>query len=178
MSANFHFPAFGHRNLTLLSVVALGLFFTACGDKKQDETAAPSDTAPNKSITFGPGNKFEGIVVFANADITTTADGLKIHALSDDPSLRLPLIDVPPGTKLTLHAKIFSPAATTLQFFYTTVKSPQFDELHSIRKPIQKGDNDVTVEIIAPDFSGSIRLDPGELPGDYLVTLIEVQGHR
>jgi len=172
-----HLTSIGRRYSLFLSVVALGLFFTSCGDKQQDEAAAPNETAADKSITFGPGNKFEGIVVLANANITATADGLKIQALNEDPSIRLPRIDLPPGTKLALHVKISSPAATTLQVFYTTAKNPNFDEPHSIRKPIQKGDNDVTAEI-TPDFTGSIRLDPGEVPGDYLVTLIEVQRLR
>ncbi len=173
MSSIFHLTSVGRRRLSLLSVLALGLFFTACGDNKQDETAVEKDIPAVQTITFTPGNNFEGIVVGANANMAATADGLKIHALNNDPSLRLPPIDVPPGTKLSLHVKIFSPAATTLQVFYTTTKNPVFDEPHSIRKPIQKGDNDITAEI-APDFNGSIRLDPGELPGDYLVTLIEV----
>ena|SRR2546429_6427007 len=178
MSSIFHLISVGRRYSLLLSVVALGFFYTACGDSNPNETAVENSTAAVKTITFGPGNKFEGIVGGANANITVTADGLKIQALNDDPSIRLPPVDVPAGTKLTLHVKIFSPATTNLQVFYTTAKNPNFDETHSIRKPIQKGDNDVTAEITAPDFSGSIRLDPGELPGDYLLTLIEVRRLR
>ncbi len=107
--------------------------------------------------------------------MTATADGLKVHALNNDPSLRLPRLDVPLGTKLTFHAQVVSPGATTLQVFYNTVQNADFDEAHSVRKPIQKGDNDVVVEITARDFKGNIRLDPGELSGDYLVKLVEVR---
>src|SRR5438552_17065901 len=130
MSSIFYLTSVGRRYSLLLSVMALGFFYTACGDSNQNETAVENSTAAVKTITSGPGNKFEGIVAGANAKITTTADGLKIQALSDDPSIRIPPIDVPAGTKLTLHLKIFSPATTNLQVFYTTSKNQTFDEPH------------------------------------------------
>jgi hypothetical protein len=51
----------------------------------------------------------------------------------------------------------------------------EFDETHSVKKPIDKGDNDVVVEFTEPDFTGKIRLDPSMLPGDYILKLVEVR---
>jgi hypothetical protein len=187
-----------HHSFLLLALVS-ALLYSGCGDGNQNETAVKNDStsaspvatpaltpAPaaspasitlgaDSTATFAPGNSFQGVYVLVNASITATPDGLKVHALNNDPCLRLPRIDVPPGTKLTFHAQIFSPAATTLQLFYSTAQNADFDEAHSVRQPIQQGDNDILIEITARDFKGNIRLDPGELPGDYLVKLIEVR---
>lgn len=62
-----------------------------------------------------------------------------------------------------------------LQVFYDTKDHrDSFDESHSIRRPTQRGENNITVEITDPGFGGGIRLDPGTLTGEYVIKLIEV----
>jgi len=129
-----------------------------------------------KSVTFTSANGFEGIQELANVTVSRTGDGLLIHALNDDPSIILPTLEgVTPGSKLTVHVQLVSPGPTEFQVFYSTSAVSVFDEAHSVRKPIQKGDNDVVVEFTEPDFKGKIRLDPGTLPGDYILKLVEVR---
>jgi hypothetical protein len=63
-----------------------------------------------------------------------------------------------------------------LQVFYGTKEHrDSWDETHSIRKPTKKGENDITVDITDPGFGGGIRLDPGDLTGEYVIKLIEVR---
>ena len=132
--------------------------------------------AAGKSLTFTSANGFEGIQGLANVTVSRTADGLRIHALNGDPQIILPTIEgVMPGNKLTVHVQLVSPDRTEFQIFYGTSAASEFDEAHSVRKPIQKGDNDVMVEFTEPDFKGRIRLDPGMLPGDYIPKLVEVR---
>jgi SAM-dependent methyltransferase len=138
---------------------------------------SPSVTqTAGKSLIFAPGNGFEGIQEAVNATMSRTADGLRIHALSEDPQIILPTLEgVMPGNKLAVHAQLVSPGPTEFQIFYGTSAVGGFDEAHSARKPIQKGDNDVVVEFTEPGFNGKIRLDPGMLPGDYILKLVEVR---
>jgi SAM-dependent methyltransferase len=131
---------------------------------------------PGKSLIFSPVNRFEGIRELANVNMSRTADGLKIHALNNDPQIILPTLEgVTPGSKLTVHAQLVVPGPTEFQIFYSTSAASEFDEAYSVRKPIQKGDNDVAVEFTEPDFKGRIRLDPGVLAGDYILKLLEVR---
>ena len=149
---------------------------------------SPADTAgPNaipmaveliagRSVTFTPANKFEGIRGLANVTVSRTGNGLLIHALNDDPQIILPTLEgVMPGNKLTVHVQLVSPGPTVLEVFYSTSVVGEFNGAHSVKKPIQKGDNDVVVEFTEPDFKRNIRLDPGMLAGDYILKLVEVK---
>jgi hypothetical protein len=108
--------------------------------------------------------------------MSPTADGLKIHALNDDPQIILrTLEEVTPGSKVTVHVQIVGTDRTTFQIFYGTTAAGEFDETHSVKKPIDKGDNDVVVEFTEPDFNGRIRLDPGMQAGEYIVKLVEIR---
>jgi len=99
---------------------------------------------------------------------------LQIHA-SDDPQILLPRLEVTGNDKWMVHVQISSPSDTDIQIFYDTTKHAPFDEAHSVRKPIRKGDNDVTIEISDSNFGGNLRLDPGDMAGDYAIKLIEVR---
>lgn len=193
-----YFTSLDRRSSLFLSVVALGLFYTACGDN-QNETAGQNDSptasaalttnspgavtqAPNaatsEELGLSPANKFEGITVIANAKISQSSDGLLIRAETNDPQLAMPLFKANGQGKWTVHVKMSSPAPTILQVFFGTRSQPAYNEAHSIRKEIVKGNNDVTLEINDPGFAGTIRFDPGTVPGDYILNLIEIKPSR
>jgi hypothetical protein len=138
---------------------------------------APQNTilTAGQTIIFSTANGFDDLVPLENVSVTRTADGLRIHALTNDPSLRLSHLKVPTGAGIIVHIRIASSTATNLQVFYNYSTNRDFDEDHSVRKAIRKGDNDVAVEIADPDFKDSLRLDPGDVAGDYLLTLLEVR---
>jgi hypothetical protein len=125
-------------------------------------------------LKLSAANSFEGIADVGNAQVTKTPEGLQVHATHYDPQMLLPRLQVAGNSKWTVHVQIVSPVATAIQVFYDTAKHPQFDEAHSVRKPIQQGDNDVTMEITDGDFGGNMRLDPGDPAGEYLIKVIEV----
>jgi hypothetical protein len=127
------------------------------------------------SIKLSSANSFEGISEVGNAQITQTPEGLQVHAFHFDPQMLLPRLQLVGNSKWMVHVQIFSPVDTAIQIYYDTTKHPQFDDAHSIRKPIKSGENDVTMEITNSDFGGNIRLDPGDPAGEYLIRLIEVQ---
>jgi hypothetical protein len=156
-------------------VIALLMFFAGCNPSQHDTAAAsPAPGRGVPSIQFSQASGFEGVREGGNAKITQAADGLQIHA-SDDPQLLLPRLEVTGNDKWVVHVQISSPSDTGIQIFYDTTKNAAFDEAHSVRKPIRKGDNDVTMEINDSDFGGNLRLDPGDMAGEYLIKLIEVR---
>jgi len=181
MSCPSYLLAFARRSIIVLPLLGLCVFYTGC--EKTNETAEQASAtsksvtlAAGKSLIFAPANDFEGIQEAVNATMSRTGDGLKIHALNDDPQIILPILEgVTPGNKVTVHVQLVSPEATEFQIFYGTSAVGGFDGPHSVKKPIQKGDNDVVVEFTEPDFTGRIRLDPGIVPGDYILKLVEIR---
>lgn len=156
-------------------VIALLMFFAGCNPSQHDTAAASPAPGPGvASIQFSQASGFADVREGANAKITQTADGLQIHA-SDDPQILLPRLEVTGNDKWMVHVQISSPSDAAIQIFYDTTKHAPFDEAHSVRKPIRKGDNDITIEISDSDFGGNLRLDPGDMAGDYVIKLIEVR---
>jgi hypothetical protein len=170
-------------------LLALGLLLTGCGhdDSEADRastspspsTPAATDTAASiptgeGGIVFTTANGFEAINAIQNATLARTKEGLTVHALNNDPALSLPAFKVAPGSKFTVHIQIVAPGTSDLEVMYNTTSLPAFGGHNSVRKSTHQGDNDVTVEIPDPTFAGRIRIDPGELRGDYLIKLIEV----
>ncbi len=157
--------AFVGGSITLLPLLGLCVFYAGCEKNvRLNETAERASATPTsvtltagKSLIFAPANGFEGIQEAVSATMSRTADGLKIHALNKDPYIFLPRLEgVTPGNKVTVHVQLVSPGRTIFQIFYST-------------------NNDVVVEFTEPDFKGRIRLDPGMLPGDYILKLVEVR---
>jgi len=195
MSVTSYLTKFGRRYIFLFSLFVLSLSYLGC-DSSQNETTTPADAASASpsastsaasapvatistpltgptSMTLSPANGFEGLTALANVKVAKTAGGLSIHAETGDPQLLLPPLGSAPNNTWTLHIQISSPVTTTLQVFYNTSRSLDFDEAHSVRKPITPGDNDLIVQFTEPDFRGKVRLDPGELKADYVLKLIE-----
>ena len=84
-----------------------------------------------KSLIFAPANRFEGIQEGANATMSRTADGLKIHVLNNDPNIFLPGVEgVTPANKVTVHVQLVSPGQTIIRIFYSTSAVGEFDQAH------------------------------------------------
>jgi hypothetical protein len=172
--------ALARGRFILLPLLASCLFYTGCDIRLSDTETNPTPQSvtliAGRSVTFTVANGFEGIHGPENVTVSRTADGLKIHALNGDPQIILPILEgVTPGNKLTVHTRLVSPDPTTFQLFYGTSAVSEFNEAHSVKKPIQRGDNDVVVEFTEPDFNGNIRLDPGMQAGDYILKLVEIR---
>jgi hypothetical protein len=182
MSLELSFPVF-LRRLDVWLLAALVAFSAGCNAPDNDATAtspAPAASPATESspaiLTLAPANGFEGATELANVKIARTSQGLVIQALTADPSILLPRFAVTGQSPLKVHVQFVSPGANGLQVFYDTKEHrDSFDEAHSIRKPTQKGENNITVDITDPGFGGRIRLDPGDLTGEYVIKLIEVR---
>jgi hypothetical protein len=143
-------------------------------------TVSPGKSNPAPAtkaiLTLSSGTGFNGVTQGANVKIAPSAQGLVVQALTTDPSIVLPRFAVSDAKPLSVHIQYLSPGATNSQIFYDTkAHGDNWDEAHSIRRPVAKGENDVTVTITDANFGGRIRFDPGDLAGDYVIKLIEIR---
>ncbi len=100
--------------------------------------------------------------------------GLRIKATGGDPFIELPFFSLPKDRYPIIKIDIMSPADTNLQLYYMTNASREYTETLSIRRFLRKGKNLLFVPVPSADLYGKLRLDPGEVPGDYYLNSIEV----
>jgi hypothetical protein len=103
-----------------------------------------------------------------------TADGLVLHATGGDPQLQLEL-EALPAAPLIANIEISSPATTWLQLFYVTRTQPEFCEAQSLRYPLLRGPNLITIEL-PPRVAllPLLRIDPASCPGTFLLHAFEL----
>jgi hypothetical protein len=136
--------------------------------------ASPAESSP-AILTLSPANRFEGVTQGGNTTISRTAEGLVVQS-AEDPYVLLPRLPVTYKPPLSVRVQFVGPVPPLLQVFYDTKENRDgWDEAHSVRKPTQQGENDITIDITDSAFGGRLRLDPGDLGGEYIIKLIEVR---
>jgi hypothetical protein len=107
-----------------------------------------------------------------NVTLSPQPNGLKISALSRDPAVLLPEFR---GRRAIIKIVIHSPANTALQLYYKLPGQKSYG-LQSIEQKIKVGRNVVYAELLdMTTLIGPLRLDPGKLPGDYLLESFEAK---
>ncbi len=107
-----------------------------------------------------------------NVTLSQQPSGLNISALSRDPAVLLPEFR---GRRAIIKIVIHSPANTALQLYYKLPGQKSYG-LQGVAQKIKLGRNVVYAEL--PDMTtliGPLRLDPGKLPGDYLLESFEAK---
>lgn len=104
--------------------------------------------------------------------------GYVIRAINDDPQLILPEFDSHGCEPLLLRIEIASPVATVFQLFYRTQATPHYTEQQSIKREINPLRSILHFCVDARDITGALRIDPGTVPGDYIILSIEVRAAR
>ncbi len=74
-----------------------------------------------------------------------------------------------------MKIEMTSPAATTLQLYYQTPNSPNFQEKMHLSKGVVKGANVIYLSLPQESVAKPMRLDLGKLPGEYTISSIEVR---
>jgi alginate O-acetyltransferase complex protein AlgJ len=100
---------------------------------------------------------------------------LSLHSTGEDPNVQLPYFSCPSDKLLVVRMDITTKQDTVLQIYYMTSSSPQYSEAMSVKEPIHKGRNIIYIPLKQQDLFGRLRLDPGKLPGDYLIHSIEIR---
>ena len=141
-----------------------------------NETADGLLLIPGKPVKMSPAAGFASLQPTANISACRSAgDGLAFLVTSDDPQLLLPAYGCP--DVLTIKIELTAPAATRLQLFYKTLRSRVYSEHNSVSVAITMGRQIVELSLPAGIF-GRLRLDPGAVPGDYLIHSLEIRAEK
>jgi hypothetical protein len=159
----------------LLLLTCLLLVMSSCHRRKSrgeqaQSTDSPVNSVLNYSCALSPTEGF-GILSLKNqAASSEEKDRLLIHATGADPQLGFTV--TAPG-RYAIYLDLSSPAATLLELFYQ-VQSQPFSAEHVLQAPLKAGRNQILLSIDDPQFSGGIRLDPGQVAGDYSLYSLQV----
>ncbi|MDG4551617.1 MAG: class I SAM-dependent methyltransferase [Candidatus Contendobacter sp.] len=119
------------------------------------------------------GSDADSLAPANQVSIAHGVDHLRLQASGHDPYLYLPPLDAP-LPRAIMKIDIDAPSHSILQVFHTTREQHDYAEERSIRMPIYRGRNLLLVELPA-GVTGRLRLDPGEMPGEYRVYRIELR---
>jgi hypothetical protein len=107
-------------------------------------------------------------------DIKVENNEFHFQATGSDPILYLPTIEIPSLKYIKVKVKMNSGSSTNAQLFYLTTGNAHHEE-QSVRANVMKGEN--AIEFVLPEkyINGSkLRFDPGNQPGKYSVSTIEI----
>ena len=185
----------GIGRLAVLALLA-GLLLEACDNNSDTAgpTSSPSNTktsekstghlvqkpqpvleqmftvSTNVVLSVKTSEQFAVIKPYDQAVLTIQPNGLKITAQGSDPAVLLPSF---PTEEAVAEVIMDSPADTTFQLFYRLPGEIRYSQSSSINVPIKAGKNTVYVEL--PASIGVLRLDPGQVSGDYLLESLQVR---
>ena len=126
--------------------------------------------------------KVKSIIAASDADLLIPAnqvsiarsdDHIRLRAIGNDPYLYLLPLDTL-LQKAIMKIDLDAPGHSILQIFYVTRDQPDYAEERSIRAPVYRGPNTLLMEL-PPGVTGRLRLDPGEMPGEYRLYRIELR---
>jgi SAM-dependent methyltransferase len=146
-------------------------------------------------ITFSPEPKEERLVESLNCDglrfkkkyslkripkdyskditcIEKTKEGLLITSCGVDPYFSFPNINIK-SKAIAVKLEMSVDTDTNCQLFFSD-KNRVFNEDYSAKHDLEKGDNDILFIVKAPFNIISLRLDPGETKGVYVIKKLEV----
>lgn len=105
-----------------------------------------------------------------------TDDSLALQATGNDPNIILPVLNYSRDGYTVLKIDITCPEdAEFLQVFYLTTEKKKYTEGQQVKHKIKKGRNVVYLEIPKTNLTDRLRLDPGRVPGQYLIHEIEIR---
>ncbi len=107
------------------------------------------------------------------AVLTVEDNALKVEATDDNPTIIMPGSAVA-GKRFMLEVVIESPARTFAQLYFLTKGQRDYTERHSQLAELTPGKNIIYFRLDHPNLTGSLRFDPGQVPGIYRLTSIDV----
>ncbi len=110
-------------------------------------------------------NQFSGVNI--------NGEGLELYSTGEDPYFQIPWKLNLKRIK-SLRIEMTTPGPTTLQVFYKTSYFQQFKEIFSVRQQLPTGRTTSIILFPLPVISGKLRIDPGCLPGRYIIHTIEI----
>ncbi|HSA45616.1 MAG TPA: class I SAM-dependent methyltransferase [Candidatus Competibacteraceae bacterium] len=127
----------------------------------------------NRTVLMILENQTDLIIPGNELNIEPDHDIIRFKATGYDPCFYLPPVE-PLPKKALMKIEMDAPGHSTLQVFHVTTDAPDYTEGKSSRVPIYRGRNTLIVEL-PPGVTGHLRIDPGEIPGEYRIYHIEIR---
>lgn len=134
--------------------------------------ASPLMTAFNYSSEISPASGLSYFLAHNEAELKVDYDRILVHSTGDDPNFTIQT-SATSGTRWVFQVDIGSPINTHLEVFYQVGYAP-FSTDHMVRSPLKIGRNRLLFELNEPNFTGALRVDPGERAADYSLYSIAV----
>jgi len=99
--------------------------------------------------------------------------GFEFTSTGNDPAFIFSDYPTFKNTK-AIQIEITTPAATNFQFFFTRTTATNFVEKNSVIKFLPEGRSRSILYFSETDISGKVRIDPGDLPGKYIIHRLEI----
>jgi hypothetical protein len=168
-------------NTTRLLVLLVGFSFAGCAPSNDKPAPPPAETKQAVPQSAGLGyaldlkaaTHFQGFAALNQATIAPSADQLVITSSGNDPQLTIPAVAVRPS-QFAARIEVTVPADTVVQLYYTTAASPTFVAENVASVTAKAGRSTILFEINDPTFSGSLRFDPGQTAGEYILHSFEL----
>lgn len=106
------------------------------------------------------------------------AEGHALNAHGNDPFLDFSADSQSEGKQLIAEIIVTSPDDTTLQLFYSLPNQQHFEPAKIISFPIQKGKNRLLTRLPHGSSGTRLRMDPGQIPGRYILHSLLVKEER
>jgi hypothetical protein len=100
-------------------------------------------------------------------------DGIHFKSIGNDPSFYISEIELP-NKSFNFKIEISTPKSTIFQVFHLTNSNSEYNEENSIRKSVTQGYQKFTLPLNSDFVSGKLRIDPGNVLGDYIIHKIEI----
>jgi hypothetical protein len=168
------FKKLGRAMTFLLTGLEISLVLSALGCHRNpppkstisSNLPAPSLTAAlNYSAEISPADDLSYFLDHGQVELKGEGDRILIHSTGDDPNFTIQ-VSATPAIHYVLAIDIESPIETQLEVFYQIGNSP-FSADHALRSPLKVRRNRLVFELDEPDFTGALRIDPGERAADY-----------
>jgi hypothetical protein len=165
---------------SLMTTFSFAFFLAGCNpaDQTVPENTTAQSTRQNAALGFRidlkEAGSFAAFTALNQATLTPDGDKLSIKASGIDPSIGIPPITAKPGAQFAVRIDQTAPTDTLVEIFYTTAGAAGFTPDHLVSVPVKAGRSLILFEINDPAFSGGLRFDPGQAPGDYILHQMEL----
>jgi hypothetical protein len=126
-------------------------------------------------VSWFPGNMKELILPVNDVRLQSHAEWFSVVSTGNDPSVVLKDIVASPENDLVMKLKMDSPEITTCKIYYKTKAEVFYTERKTVSVPVQIGENNLYFKLPKNMLQGDVRLDPGNLPGEYKIYSIKIK---
>ena len=145
------------------------------GDDDPQSELADAFHASSQVLLDAKADGFKDFSALNQAALNVSDRGVEISAQGADVQVLLPKLTLGPGQKAVLRIGLEAPADTGLQLFYRPEGATAYND-YPMNRFVRRGTNSLYFELSETETAGGpLRLDPGMVPGPYLITHFELR---